>query len=199
MSYMISSGFDPGDSNIFAHDCYPRRCPILKGCRNTIRVKTFGIELYKNFMHRHVPKCLEMGGEVIVVFGQQAKMMFAELLWENGYVGPDCEVTVEHQGQTFGVQIVTYSNSLISKRPHRNYRLSGPISPLGPTTVRHLVIYAPHPAAFIVRGKKDDPRRKKELGLELDAKLDYACGIVGREYRDKSFFCKLAQDNFFER
>jgi hypothetical protein len=138
-------------------------------------------------MREHLPRCLENGGEVILVFGKQAKSIFQGLLWENA-VKDASRPSVVHQNVALDIEVVTPENSKLYAKTSRD------------TGICHLVIYAPHPCKFTPYNAgtegRNDPVQKVHSAIRMDASLDYATRFIGRELPSQFFWRELAQRPF---
>jgi hypothetical protein len=168
--FFKNSGLD--ESCCFVTYCFPRRSePHHDGA--DIGAMAFG-ELYELYLREHLPKCLEKGGEVVLVFGKEAKAIFQELLWTDPRTAE--RPTIVYGNVKLDVEIVTYKNSKLSRRAHRR---------VGNDQIRHLIIYVPDPCPFTSKisdfGGANDLGRFRNWAMQTGASLDYAAHLIGKE------------------
>jgi hypothetical protein len=148
-----------------------------------IGAMAFG-KLYELYLRQHLPKCLEKGGEVVLVFGKEAKAIFQELLWTDPRIAE--RPTIVYGNVKLDVEIVTYKNSKLSRKAHR--RVDNDL-------IRHLIIYVPDPCPFTSKitdfGEASDPVRYRDWAMQAGASLDYAVQLLGRETHHSYFWNDL--------
>lgn len=132
--FFINSAID--DSWCFVTYCIPRHFNSQEQKCTTLKPTDFG-ELYQCYLYNHIAKCLEMGGEVVLVFGSDAKAVFQELLWGDPINDPKRPCIV-YNAVHLDVEVVTYYNSKLSR--DNCYRRTR-------EEIRHLIIYVPEPLA----------------------------------------------------
>ena len=118
-----------------------------------------------------------MGGQVILVFGNEAKEIFQQLLWEDPNKDPQ-RPNIIHGGVMLDVEIVTYYNSKLYRNP-RQFHFHHDI--------RHLIIYVPDACPFVTNGL--DHRNDNDSVDDSDtlwarrtsASIDYAALLIGKE------------------
>jgi hypothetical protein len=117
-----------------------------------------------------------MGGEVVLVFGTEAKESFQELLWEEPNKDAQCP-NIIHGKVLLDVEVVTYSNSkLVLKNPRSQH---------SPDDIRHVIIYVPDPCPFIenipLRRPDRHPIPPTPWAMKTSASIDYAALLIGEE------------------
>ena len=133
-------------------------------------------ELYEFYLKEHLPKCLEKGGKVALIFGKEAKAMFQDLLWED----PNDDAKrpkIMHRNVILDVEIVTNQNSKLYRRSHQQLGSSDEI--------QHLLIYVPDPFPFTKDlpdfRRYNNPLQKRRSAMQTSASLDYAARLIGKE------------------
>ena len=172
--FFVNSGLE--QAWCFITYCFPRRSehePFnLAGGDYTI--KDFG-QLYEFYLREHIPKCLEMGGEVVLVFGTEAKESFQELLWEGPNNCKDAQCpNIIHGKVLLDVEVVTYSNSkLVLKNLGSRH---------SPDDIRHVIIYVPDPCPFIENiPLSRQPIPTTPWAMKTSAPIDFAALLIGEE------------------
>lgn len=173
--FFKNSGLD--ESWCFVTYCFPRRLEAsLDGA--DIGAMAFG-KLYELYLRQYLPKCLEMGGEVVLVFGKEAKSIFQQLLWTDPRTAE--RPTIVYGNVKLDVEIVTFNNSKLS----REHRWDGH------DRIRHLIIYVPDPSPFTSKipdfGEANDPVRYRDWAMQTGASLDYAAQLLGRNTQSQSY------------
>jgi hypothetical protein len=125
------------------------------------------------------------------VFGNDAKIIFQDLLWKNSVKDPKRPLIV-YRNVVLDAELVTYTNSKLSGRSYGRLGLNH-------SGIRHLVIYVPHPRVFIPNNAAlgdDDYRIIWKAARRMDASLDYATRFIGIELPDKYFWHDLVESQF---
>jgi len=180
--FFKNSGLD--ESWCFITYCFPRRLESsLDGA--DIGAMAFG-KLYELYLRQYLPKCLEKGGEVVLVYGKEAKAIFQELLWTDPRTAE--RPTIVYGNVKLDVEIVTYKNSKLSRKAHRR---------VDDDLIRHLIIYVPDPCPFTSKisdfREDNDPIRYRDWAIQTRASLDYAVQLLGRETHHSYVWNDLAQ------
>jgi hypothetical protein len=165
------------DSWCFVTYCFPLRFHCEHHDVPSLKPTDFG-ELYQCYLDQHIPKCLEKGGEVVLVFGSDAKAAFQELLWEDPINDPTRPCIV-YNSILLDVEVVTYHNSKLfaeNKDGHAKEE------------IRHLVIYVSEP---LEAGSPDaspgNTSYKTVWTIQAKRSFTYAAEVIGRKppvYRD---------------
>jgi hypothetical protein len=145
--------------------------------------RAFG-NLYQLYLRQYLPKCLEKGGEVVLVYGKEAKAIFQELLWTDPTTAE--RPTIVYGNVKLDVEIVTYTNSKLSRGAH--LRVDNEL-------IRHLIIYVPDPCPFTskITDFGCDSIRYRDWAIQAGASLDYAVQVLGREPHHSYFWNDLVQ------
>ncbi len=171
--FFINSGLE--DSWCFVTYCFPRRSePEQHNSADDLTTKEFG-PLYEFYLREHIPKCLAVGGSVILVFGNEAKETFQELFWEDPNKVAE-RPNIIHGTVPLDVEIVTYSNSKLVRKSKNPRHL--------PDDIRHVVIYVPDPCPFIANipvGTRDGDPIPTLWAMKTSASIDYAALLIGKE------------------
>lgn len=135
--------------------------------------------LYEFYLREHLPKCLEMGGQVILVFGKEAKEIFQQLLWDSDVPNKVAHrPNITHGGLFLDIDIVTSCNSKL-------YRETRPSQ--CPDDIRHIIIYVPSIFPFVTNtliyenGDELPVVPDTLLAMKISASIDYAALLLGKE------------------
>jgi hypothetical protein len=167
--FFINSAID--DAWCFVTYCFLRHFNREEQRCTSVKPTDFG-ELYQCYLHNHIPKCLEMGGEVVLVFGSDAKVAFQELLWEDSINDPKRPCIV-YNSVLLDVEVVTYHNSKLSRDDsHRHTR----------EEIRHLIIYVPEPLAVgISDASTSNMLHTTGWTTQAGASFAYAAEVIGKK------------------
>lgn len=169
-AFFINSRID--ESWCFITYCFPRRSECQPRTLSDVNTKEFGL-LYEFYLREHIPKCLKMGGQVILVFGDEAKEIFQQMLWDSDKPNKAAHCPhIIHGGVLLDVDIVTSSNSKLYRETRHD-------------DIRHLIIYVPGDCPFVtntpIQGKDNESVQDTIWAMKTGASIDYAALLIGKE------------------
>ena len=114
---------------------------------------------------------------MVLVFGDEAKEIFQQLLWDSDKSNKAAHrPNIIHGGVVLDVDIVTSSNSKLyreTRHPHCH------------DDIRHLIIYVPGACPFVtntpIPGKDNESLQDTIWAMKTSASIDYAALLIGKE------------------